>query len=391
MTTVRELRIPPIWVNPQHLATTAGYVLSGHKMKVCGVIDCDRLVGVITAEDIAKAGPNAVVSQIMGDPPVIVEGSDMVRKVAERFADEGLDYAAVVDMDHYVGMLTPNMLLKELGKSYDPLTGLSWSDQLRSWGIRHLEYGEEVTILFIDLNDFGHYNKLHGHIVGDQVLMSVTGFLRSFIDTEHDILVRYGGDEFAIGTTRSRPEADQLAERLLAGQSKLDIGEGITPATFSVGVFGGRRAKERLSVHYAATIDNLINMASKACQAQKSAAKGVDAPIPAAAPKPQGYRVIGVFSDPGEAGISTVILSYEGTVFSGASNQGGIRGILEAAARAVENSRPGSTLEIAEATLEDGVLRVRATVKNGENSQAIEIDEPCESNEQAVQALTSRI
>ena len=37
----------------------------------------------------------------------------------------------------------------------------------------------------------------------------------------------------------------------------------------------------------------------------------------------------------------------------------------------VDGGSEDSTLEIAEATLEDGVLRVKATVKNGENSQAI--------------------
>lgn len=391
MTIIRDLRIPPIWVNPQHLAATAGYVLAGHKMKVCGVIDCDRLVGVITSEDIAKAGPNATVQQIMGDPPTIVDGTETVRMVAEKFADHGLDYAAVVDLEHYVGMLTPSMLLKELGKSYDPLTSLSWSDQLRNWGVKHLEQAEEVTILFIDLNQFGLYNKLHGHIVGDQVLTAVANFLKTFIDPEQDILVRFGGDEFAIGTTRPRPEADLLAKRLTASQAELDLGQDIAPVTFAVGVFGGRRQKERLSVHYAATIDNLINMASKASQAQKSAAKGVDAPIPAAALKPVGYRVIGVFSDSAEGGISTVILSYEGTVFSGASSEPGVRGILEAAARAIENSRPGLTLEIGEATWEDGMLRVTVTEKNGESVLTTEVDETCNSSEEAVSALANAI
>lgn len=374
------------------MASTAGYVLSGHKAKVCGVIDCDRLVGVITTEDIAKAGPDAIVRNIMGDPPVMVDGMDSVRQVAERFADEGLEYAAVVDLDHYVGMLTPAMLLRELGKSYDPMTGLSWSDQLRAWGIANFENGEEVTILFIDLNSFGHYNKVHGHIVGDQVLTGVANYLRTFIDPEQDILVRYGGDEFAIGTKRTRPEADQLAQRLQAGATDLRVGEGIAPVTFSIGIFGGRRQKERLSVHYAATIDNLINMASKACLAQKSAAKGVDAPIPAAAPvRSQGYRVVGVFSDPGEGGISTVILNHQSQVYSGASTEPGIRGVIEAAARAVEQGVDGVSIEVEGAELGAGVMKVRATVAHDGVENPIEIDREAGSNENAVLAFVDAV
>lgn len=391
MTTLRELRIPPIWVNPQHLASTAGFILAGHKMKVCGVIDCDRLVGVITTEDIAKAGPDAIVSNIMGAAPVIVDGLDPVRKVAERFADEGLEYAAVVDLDHYVGMLTPAMLLRELGKSYDPMTGLSWSDQLRTWAVTHLEAAEEVTILFIDLNDFGQYNKIHGHIVGDQVLTGVSNFLRSFIEPATDILVRYGGDEFAIGTTRGRDDADRLADRLTAEGSDLRIAEGVAPVSLTVGVFGGRRQKERLSVHYAATVDNLISMASKACMALKSAAKGVDAPIPAAAPKKQGYRVVGVFADGGESRIASVILSHQGTVLSGVSAESGVKGVLEAAARAVENGKPGLTVHVDEASLEEGQLHVRARAVGPEGERPIAIDAPVETQEDAVEAFVDAL
>jgi IMP dehydrogenase len=391
MTTLRELRIPPIWVNPQHLASTAGYVLSGHKMKVCGVIDCDRLVGVVTAEDIAKAPLAATVNQIMSDPPVIVDGMDPVRKVAERFADEGLEYAAVVDMDHYVGMLTPAMLLRELGKSYDPMTGLSWSDQLRSWGIANLENGEEVTILFIDLNDFGQYNKLHGHIVGDQVLTGFSNYLRTFIDSDQDLLVRYGGDEFAIGTRRPREEADRLAQRLSAGVSDMHVGDGIAPVTFTIGIFGGRRQKERLSVHYAATVDNLINMASKACQAQKSAAKGVDAPIPEVALKPQGYRVVGVFADGGEGGITTVILSHQGTVYSGASTESGARGVLEAAARAVENSREDLSIRFDYISNDNDLVEANGAFIIQDHETALSLATPFKSNENLVAALLEMI
>lgn len=360
-------------------------------MKVCGVIDCERLVGVITSEDIAKAGVNATVSQIMSDPPAVVDGLDSVRKVAERFADEGLEYAAVVDLDHYVGMLTPAMLLRELGKSYDPMTGLSWSDQLRTWGIANLENGEEVTILFIDLNDFGQYNKIHGHIVGDQVLTGVSNYLRTFIDSEQDVLVRYGGDEFAIGTKRTRDEAERLAQRLVAGAADLTIGEGIAPVTFVIGVFGGRRQKERLSVHYAATVDNLINMASKACQAQKSAAKGVDAPIPAVAPRTLGYRVVGVFADGGEGGISTVILSHQGIVYSGASTEAGIRGIVEATARAVENSKEGVTIRFEEISWNDGYFSARGHRLDSEGEKEFEVGGVANSNEEAVHALVEKL
>jgi hypothetical protein len=73
--------------------------------------------------------------------PAVVSPKQVVVKAAQQFVDEDIDVGVVMDEDGFHGVITSNMLLKELRRSWDPLTGLGWSDRLREWGIEHLGNG----------------------------------------------------------------------------------------------------------------------------------------------------------------------------------------------------------------------------------------------------------
>ncbi len=68
----------------------------------------------------------------------------------------------------------------------------------------------------IDLDDFKRINDSYGHQRGDVVLQEVAKALLSGV-RDHDIVVRQGGDEFAVVAPETgEEEADRLAERLSA-------------------------------------------------------------------------------------------------------------------------------------------------------------------------------
>src|SRR5204863_2313412 len=142
---------------------------------------------------------------------------------------------------------------------------------LREWLAIQLKASREVAILFLDLDGFGQFNKQFGHIVGDQVLRTVAHILDEGMDPERDYLCRYGGDEFCIGTIRPMPEAtvmaDQLALRI--AESKVE-NAGDMRVFASVGISGGKRTKEREDTHYASTVNNLINAASRDSMTRKA-------------------------------------------------------------------------------------------------------------------------
>lgn len=383
MNTLEQLRIVPYWVNPAHLVSTAAHIMRGHRVRALGVLEGDVLIGTVALEDLAGVPESIAVRAVMRPIDAVAYLSDSVRDIAQRFVQEHLEFLPVIDGERFAGMVTPNMLLRELGRSFDPMSTLSWSDQLRDWGLEHLKRGDEVTILFIDLNDFGQYNKKFGHIVGDKVIREFAAALQGLIDPTRDVLVRYGGDEFAIGTLRLRDEAETLAELIRTRVSGLIVDEGVDPVHFSVGVFGGRRSKERENTHYAATLDNLINMASRACLAAKGAAKRdpVRAVVsmgdrPAEDNSPT-YRIVGVYADDqGTKPVTTVILSHHDSVVSGAAphrDANPLEAVALATAKAIERTLPDVALRVDEVSVADGEVRLVGKLLRGDQATSVSV------------------
>jgi diguanylate cyclase (GGDEF)-like protein len=83
---------------------------------------------------------------------------------------------------------------------HDPLTDLpnraSLREQLQQ-ALARVHRGEMVALHYIDLDHFKNINDTLGHLVGDDLLKTVAGRLRSCV-REIDVVARLGGDEFAI-------------------------------------------------------------------------------------------------------------------------------------------------------------------------------------------------
>lgn len=271
MKQVSDLPLWPVWVNPEHLVRTALILMRGHGVSGLGVIEGKKFVGVLYIEDLAGVPDDTPVSAYVRKDVEPVTASSSLRRVAEMMVGRNLPRFPVLEEGKFLGIVSAQDLLKDIGRNYDPLTQLPWSDALREWGMRNLEKGNEITILFFDLDDFGRFNKQYGHLVGDQVLRRVADALSSKVATATDLLCRYGGDEFVIGTLRSRAESEALAQEIVSCVNGLEVERAAMPITISHGVFGGRRTKERPGAHIAATLDDLINQASKECMARKAA------------------------------------------------------------------------------------------------------------------------
>ena len=100
----------------------------------------------------------------------------------------------------------------------DGLTGLfnhrHGEDCLADEVDRARKFNRNLSLLFIDLDNFKFFNDKHGHLAGDEVLHSL-GKLMSGATRDSDTLARWGGEEFIIiAPETNEQQACQLAETI---------------------------------------------------------------------------------------------------------------------------------------------------------------------------------
>lgn len=97
----------------------------------------------------------------------------------------------------------------------------------------------DFSLLIVDINGLKAANDVHGHLVGDQMIIRVAQRLKAICRSE-DIVCRIGGDEFAILCPNLRQEpALLIAERLRdqVGERPLTLRDGrVLPIALSIGI-----------------------------------------------------------------------------------------------------------------------------------------------------------
>jgi diguanylate cyclase (GGDEF)-like protein len=100
----------------------------------------------------------------------------------------------------------------------DPLTGAfnrrSFADEYAKEADRSRRLGMGMALILVDLDHFKPINDRHGHDAGDEVLRQLVHRLSTVI-RDHDLLFRWGGDEFVVLLPHTALEdAPGLAERI---------------------------------------------------------------------------------------------------------------------------------------------------------------------------------
>lgn len=129
---------------------------------------------------------------------------------------------------------------------YDELTGLPNRLSLRRVledRLRTRADGDEITLLYINLDRFRLLNDARGHSVGDQILVEIARRLQAMA-RQGDFIGRTGGDEFAIIHPKPAGHADALAIgqhvlRLLAETYSIDGRRIALTASIGVAVSAG--------------------------------------------------------------------------------------------------------------------------------------------------------
>jgi len=149
----------------------------------------------------------------------------------------------------------------------DFLTGLrnryAMDRSLREAVARAGRYGEDLAVLFLDIDHFKQVNDRYGHDVGDLTLSSVAAAVAGALRAG-DQAARWGGEEFIVAAYRAdRAAALALAERLRQAVAALKL-ETAGSVTVSLGVALYRDGDD---------LDSLVGRADKALYEAKAAGR----------------------------------------------------------------------------------------------------------------------
>lgn len=145
-------------------------------------------------------------------------------------------------LDAKIGELAVSEAMFRHQALHDPLTSLAnrtqFVDRLEFAIGRQSRHGRAVAVLMIDLDNFKPVNDTHGHLVGDELLRSVSSRLVQCV-RPGDTCARLGGDEFAIilDELEDAVEAEMVAARILTRMREpFELSVGAVRANASIGV-----------------------------------------------------------------------------------------------------------------------------------------------------------
>src|SRR6266702_1698907 len=124
---------------------------------------------------------------------------------------------------------------------YDALTDLPNRMQFRErleQALKAIRPGEQLAVMYIDIDEFKSVNDALGHAIGDELLKNIAERLRMCLG-ESDVAARLGGDEFAVIQTaiREQSETTQRVQRIYqAIREPMECVEHLITTDASIGI-----------------------------------------------------------------------------------------------------------------------------------------------------------
>ena len=119
------------------------------------------------------------------------------------------------------------------------LNAVAWEREAATELAAARRNSQPAAVLLVDIDHFKRVNDTYGHLVGDDVLRGVAGALQAQVRDSHDLVCRFGGEEFALllpglDAAEAPRAADRLRERVAKVITVTD--RALVQVTVSVGI-----------------------------------------------------------------------------------------------------------------------------------------------------------
>lgn len=156
-----------------------------------------------------------------------VRSKTQLQGIVILFNDPGKPFPSELNLRSLNFLLDQASLAFENASHYTTARNLLYIDELTGlFNYRYLEvalerelkraerYGSNLSVIFLDLDDFKKVNDEHGHLIGSKILRDVGKLLKKSV-REIDTVMRYGGDEYTVILVETGlSDAATVAERI---------------------------------------------------------------------------------------------------------------------------------------------------------------------------------
>lgn len=193
---------------------------------------------------------NYIVRLVVPENKVLLEMIKLVSRLSS------LDMSLAIETYHNSKVLDMYSSIKALRDERQSLSSLIDHDELTKVASRSRifdvlnsmiekadEYNEKFCVAMVDLDHFKSVNDSFGHLVGDQILIDVAARMKATL-REHDLLGRYGGEEFVLILSHtSIHKAEKILRRICKriAEEPFQVDDKTIKMTVSIGVTGFRK------------------------------------------------------------------------------------------------------------------------------------------------------
>lgn len=186
-----------------------------------------------------RAGNDREIVGLLSEMEEVVKKGDLqaIRKASAKTADHIRNIITIQrerDKEQLAKLSTQLRTMREelteaqAQMQRDPLTELlnrgAFEDSFEKTVALSQASAAELTLFMLDLDHFKKVNDAYGHQAGDAVLKAVSKQLIRCFPRKDDIVVRFGGEEFAVLCRNTgMEEAPMLAERVRQAVARLEV------------------------------------------------------------------------------------------------------------------------------------------------------------------------